>query len=48
MSGTIARMEYEKKSGYGKRLLWQWVALYVVLAAVVYGLVYYFFLGGAY
>ena len=33
----------EKKSyGYGKRPLWQWVLLYVVIGAVVYGLIYYF------
>lgn len=27
---------------YSKRPLWQWVLIYVVLGAVVYGLVYYF------
>ena len=40
-----------KKTGYGKRPLWQWVALYVVVAILVYGLVYYFVLakkGGSY
>lgn len=36
---------YQKKSyGYGKRPLWQWIVLYVVIGAVVYGAVYYFFL----
>ncbi len=35
----------EKKSyGYGKRPLWQWVVIYVVLGLVVYGAIYYFFL----
>ena len=29
--------------GYGKRPLWQWVALYVVLGIIVYGLIYWFF-----
>jgi hypothetical protein len=29
--------------GYGKRPLWQWVLLYLVVGAIVYGLVYYFF-----
>ena len=29
-------------AGYGKRPLWQWIALYVVVAAVLYGLFYYF------
>lgn len=31
-----------KSSGYGKRPLWQWIVLYVVIAIVVYGLIYYF------
>ncbi len=30
--------------GYGKRPMWQWVVLYVIIGAVVYGLVYYFFI----
>lgn len=34
----------ENKSGYGKRPLWQWIAIYVVLGGVVYFLIYYFFL----
>ena len=37
--------------GYGKRPLWQWVVIYLVVAAVVYGLIYYFVLakkGGGY
>ncbi|OGE20391.1 hypothetical protein A3A14_03805 [Candidatus Daviesbacteria bacterium RIFCSPLOWO2_01_FULL_43_38] len=36
--------------GYGKRPLWQWVVIYLVIAAVVYGLIYYFVLarGGGY
>lgn len=35
----------EEKSGYGygKRPLWQWVILYVVIGGALYGLVYYFF-----
>jgi predicted lipoprotein with Yx(FWY)xxD motif len=40
-------MEEEKiegKSGYGKRPLWQWIALYIVIAIIVYGAVYYLFL----
>jgi len=34
--------EPTSESGYGKRPLWQWVVIYVVLAIVVYGLIYYF------
>jgi plastocyanin len=37
-------------SGYGKRPLWQWVIIYVILAIIVYGLIYYFIFskGGSY
>lgn len=33
--------------GYDKRPLWQWIALYVVLGAVVYFLIYWFVLRGS-
>ncbi len=35
---------------YGKRPLWQWVLIYAVIGAIIYGGVYYFFLrpGGGY
>lgn len=29
-------------NGYGKRPMWQWVLIYVVIGIIVYGLVYYF------
>jgi plastocyanin len=46
-------MDNENKTttSYGKRPLWQWVILYVVVAIAIYGLVYYFVLakkGGSY
>jgi plastocyanin len=44
-------MDEENKSTYGKRPLWQWVVVYVVVAIAIYGLVYYFVLakkGGNY
>ncbi len=31
-------------NGYNKRPLWQWILLYVVIGAIVYGLFYYFVL----
>ena len=34
----------ESQSTYGKRSLWQWIAIYIVLAIIVYGAVYYLFL----
>src|SRR5260221_10403363 len=33
---------YGSASGYGKRPLWQWILLYVVIGGLIYGLVYYF------
>jgi hypothetical protein len=32
--------------GYGKRPVWQWVVIYLVVAAIVYGLIYYLFMRG--
>ncbi len=33
----------EKKYSYGRRPLWHWIVLYVVLGGAAYGLVYYLF-----
>ena len=33
----------EGKSAYGKRPLWQWIVLYLVIAIIVYGIIYYLF-----
>ncbi len=30
--------------GYGKRPVWQWVVIYLVVAVIVYGLVYLLFI----
>jgi hypothetical protein len=46
-------MEPESKSpetpqkpskGYGKRPMWQWVLIYLVVAIIVYGLIYLIFI----
>lgn len=29
---------------YGKRPLWQWILIYIVIGAIVYGVIYYFVL----
>ncbi|MBI3342105.1 hypothetical protein HY024_03195 [Candidatus Curtissbacteria bacterium] len=29
-------------ASYGKRPLWQWIVIYVIVGAVAYGLIYYF------
>ncbi|MBI2310104.1 hypothetical protein HYU89_04380 [Candidatus Collierbacteria bacterium] len=34
--------EEKNSDGYGKRPLWQWVLLYIVIGGVIYGLIYYF------
>lgn len=33
------------ENSYGKRPMWQWVLIYVVIGAIVYGLIYYFVIG---
>ncbi len=38
-------MDNQNTGNYGKRPLWQWVLIYVVVGAVIYGLLYYFVLG---
>ena len=30
----------ESKKGYGKRPLWQWIVIYLVVAIIVYGFIY--------
>lgn len=30
--------------GYNKRPLWQWILVYLILGAIIYGAIYYFFL----
>jgi hypothetical protein len=34
----------KQPQGYGKRPAWQWVVIYLIAAAIVYGLIYYFFM----
>jgi len=34
------------QKGYGKRPLWQWIVLYIVIAAVLYTAVYLLFFSG--
>ncbi len=34
-----------ESKGYGKRPLWQWILIYVVVGAIVYGVIYYFIAG---
>ena len=34
----------EEKNSYGKRPMWQWIAIYLVIAVILYGAFYYFFL----
>ncbi len=36
-------MEYNNPKNYSKKSLWKWILLYVVIAVVAYGLIYYFF-----
>jgi hypothetical protein len=45
-SQTPQKQSQEQKpsKGYGKRPIWQWVLLYVVIAIIVYGLIYLLFI----
>ncbi len=44
-SGIIQKMDDEAaKQTYTKRPTWQWIVIYLVIGAILYGLFYYFFL----
>lgn len=32
-----------KTDGYGKRPLWQWILIYLVIGGIIYATIYYFF-----
>jgi len=40
------KLQESKKpsKGYGKRPIWHWVVIYLVVAVVVYGLIYFVFM----
>lgn len=40
--------EYGKKESYGKRPLWQWILIYVIVGLIVYGVIYYLVLVSPY
>lgn len=31
-------------SGYGKRPMWQWILIYLIVGGIAYAAIYYFFL----
>lgn len=33
-----------KSGSYGKRPLWQWIIIYLIVAVILYGVVYYLFI----
>ncbi len=37
-------MAEDTPTGYGKRPLWQWILIYVVVGGIIYFLIYYFVL----
>lgn len=41
----MAETVQNTSGGYNKRPLWQWILIYIILGAIIYGAVYYFFLG---
>jgi hypothetical protein len=36
--------ETKPSKGYGKRPMWQWIVIYIIVAAIVYGFIYYAFI----
>ena len=44
MDSQDSQPQQKPSKGYGKRPKWQWVLLYVVVAIVVYGLIYLLFI----
>lgn len=36
----------QSTKGYGKRPLWQWIVLYLIIGGILYFLIYYFFFQG--
>jgi hypothetical protein len=41
-------MNQNDKTGgsYGKRPLWQWILLYIIIGGIIYALIYYFLTAG--
>jgi flagellar basal body-associated protein FliL len=37
-------MDQKNNNYYSKRPLWQWILIYIVIGAIVYGAIYYFFM----
>lgn len=37
-----------EEDGYQKRPIWRWIALYIVVAAVLYGIIYFIFMLAGY
>ncbi len=51
MEAQNSKTPQKSTKGYGKRPVWQWVVIYLVIAVVVYGLIYLLFIrssGGGY
>ncbi|MDO8551820.1 MAG: hypothetical protein Q7S03_04040 [bacterium] len=36
--------EQEKTGAYGERPIWQWIVIYLIIGAIVYGAIYYLFI----
>lgn len=45
--GQQPTQQPQKAGGYGKRPMWQWLLIYLVVGAVVYFLIYLVFFGGS-
>jgi hypothetical protein len=50
MATQDSQSPQKSTKGYGKRPMWQWIIIYIIVAIIVYGLIYLLFIrnsGGA-
>lgn len=47
MNDTAPNMTPRPTKDYSKRPIWQWVVLYIIIAVIAYGLIYYFLNGSS-
>jgi hypothetical protein len=43
MENNYQQDDYKKGYSYGKRSLWQWILIYIVVGGIIYAGTYYFF-----
>jgi len=44
MESQDSQLDKTPSKGYGKRPVWQWLIIYVIVAIIIYGLIYLLFI----